>query len=311
MYVTFNAQNVIFERIVETFSYLSHNNMIQLPLTLGNGYIQSYALSDKFVILLLDCTVKQSVEFILSSNSMFMVLEDASKNLEGIQIEIGGDKKPLNNLLCFENQKTKLFIPKNTYCRYWLVQIKLKNLQEHLKGAVIDFGRGFLLNTYRLKNIGEKLKQIVEKTNADEQYVQFQVLAQMYQFLAQMHIGNTDEELTTKHKPIDKEEPIGVYKAQQYIDQHLNALPTIKELAKFVGFSESKLKRNFKHTFGKSIHRYGQYKRMKKAQKILETKDYNISEIAYEVGYSNVSHFSNAFKKHFGQTPSQYLKNIK
>ncbi len=35
----------------------------------------------------------------------------------------------------------------------------------------------------------------------------------------------------------------------------------------------------------------------------------NISEIGYRVGYSSVSYFSKAFKKQYGTSPSEYVKN--
>jgi AraC-like DNA-binding protein len=49
--------------------------------------------------------------------------------------------------------------------------------------------------------------------------------------------------------------------------------------------------------------------RLNKAAELIKHKFGNLSEIALEVGYNNPSHFSNAFKRQFGTTPSQFLQN--
>jgi signal transduction histidine kinase/ligand-binding sensor domain-containing protein/AraC-like DNA-binding protein len=46
--------------------------------------------------------------------------------------------------------------------------------------------------------------------------------------------------------------------------------------------------------------------RLKKAAKLIETGEFNITEVAYMVGYNDIRYFSTSFKKHFGISPSQY-----
>ncbi len=96
--------------------------------------------------------------------------------------------------------------------------------------------------------------------------------------------------------------------ANEYINFNMVKLPTIKEIAKYVGLSESKLKKQFKIIYGKSIYQYGQYLRVKEAQRLLSTKKYNVTEVALKVGYTNITHFANAFKKYHGIKPIEYLK---
>ncbi len=47
---------------------------------------------------------------------------------------------------------------------------------------------------------------------------------------------------------------------------------------------------------------------MEKAHLILEQNDYKVSHVAQDVGFKYASHFSSAFKKHFGYSPAE-LKN--
>ena len=48
---------------------------------------------------------------------------------------------------------------------------------------------------------------------------------------------------------------------------------------------------------------------MRQAAYLLTNRDVNVSEVAYAVGYSNLSHFSNSFKSHFGISPKEYIEN--
>ena len=45
---------------------------------------------------------------------------------------------------------------------------------------------------------------------------------------------------------------------------------------------------------------------MQQASEILSKQKVNISEVAYALGYSNLSHFSNSFKDYYGLSPKEY-----
>ncbi len=83
--------------------------------------------------------------------------------------------------------------------------------------------------------------------------------------------------------------------------------PTISSLARRVGLNECYLKRGFRSRTGMSIGQYIRQLRMGSALELLETGRYSIMEIALAIGYTNPSHFSAAFKKFYGETPSRYF----
>lgn len=97
-----------------------------------------------------------------------------------------------------------------------------------------------------------------------------------------------------------------VREAKKILVSDLRNSPTIKELSRQVGLNESHLKSGFKEIYGKPVYQY--YKSFKNefARKELDKKDISINALAAELGYSNVSHFIDSFKKQFGQTPKQY-----
>lgn len=85
----------------------------------------------------------------------------------------------------------------------------------------------------------------------------------------------------------------------------------IKTLAAQSAMSERKLQKLFKAVFGVTIYQYALKVKIEEAKKMIETKQYSISEVGYKVGYTNLSHFSTAFKKQVGIKPKQYLLNLK
>jgi AraC-like DNA-binding protein len=83
--------------------------------------------------------------------------------------------------------------------------------------------------------------------------------------------------------------------------------PTISQLARMVSISESKLKKDFKLLYGLPVYEYFQKVRMQAAKDKLLSGEHSVKEVAMELGYSNLSNFTIAFKKEFGLLPSKLL----
>lgn len=82
--------------------------------------------------------------------------------------------------------------------------------------------------------------------------------------------------------------------------------PQLNALAKMAGMSETKMKQSFKQVFGDSIYNYYQKARMSEAAFLLKQASYTVSEVGYQLGFSNLSHFSRLFQKHYGMNPKKY-----
>ena len=83
-------------------------------------------------------------------------------------------------------------------------------------------------------------------------------------------------------------------------------VPTLEELGKQVGCSHFYLSRTFSKEMGMTIPQYVRRLRMEKAAELLKSGKYNVTEAALEVGYSSLSHFSQAFHETFGCCPGLY-----
>ena len=92
----------------------------------------------------------------------------------------------------------------------------------------------------------------------------------------------------------------------QVVEDHMaNEFYTVEDLAAEVGFSRSQLNRKLKTLIGKSPNHLIRDFRLARAKELLEQKTASISEIAYQVGYSNLSYFSKSYKEAFGKLPSE------
>ncbi|MBD0333560.1 MAG: helix-turn-helix transcriptional regulator [Chitinophagaceae bacterium] len=102
----------------------------------------------------------------------------------------------------------------------------------------------------------------------------------------------------------DKEK---IIKAREILIRHIGEPITIKELSRKVATNECYLKKGFKEMFGTTIFDFYQSQRMEHAKYLLYEKGLSVTEVSDLLGYSSISHFSTAFKKHTGLKPCELL----
>lgn len=85
---------------------------------------------------------------------------------------------------------------------------------------------------------------------------------------------------------------------------------SVDNLSRKIGMSRSNLYLKLKGITGESVTDFIKRIRFKKATELLESRRYNISEIAYMSGFSSPSYFSTAFKQFYGCMPTEYLEKM-
>ena len=98
-----------------------------------------------------------------------------------------------------------------------------------------------------------------------------------------------------------------IIKAREVLLQHIGEPITIKALSRKVAINECYLKKGFKEIFGTTIFDFYQSQRMEHAKYLLYDKALSVTEVSLMLGYSSISHFSTAFKKHTGIKPCELL----
>ena len=99
-------------------------------------------------------------------------------------------------------------------------------------------------------------------------------------------------------------------RVRRQIDEGFLEPVTIAELSKQHFMCKSKLREIFRKHYGITIYQYMLNRRMEHACELLSAPDARVKDIAGLVGYSNISHFSDAFRKKFGCTPSEYKRSL-
>jgi AraC family transcriptional regulator len=97
-----------------------------------------------------------------------------------------------------------------------------------------------------------------------------------------------------------------VEKSIRILSQQLAEPPSLEELGRAVGCSPYHLSRTFSREMGMTIPQYLRQIRMERAAELLKSGKFNVTEAALEVGYSSLSHFSQAFCETMGCCPGLY-----
>ncbi|GGH10262.1 response regulator [Paenibacillus segetis] len=96
------------------------------------------------------------------------------------------------------------------------------------------------------------------------------------------------------------------YVKQEYMDPNLS----LKSVCHHVSMSSSYFSSLFKQTNGTTFIEFVTHLRMEKAKELLNVSSMKSYEIAYAVGYNDPHYFSGAFKKHTGETPTDYRQKM-
>lgn len=101
-----------------------------------------------------------------------------------------------------------------------------------------------------------------------------------------------------------------IYKVRDKLISSLDKASSTAELKQIAGMNEVKMRKIFTQIFGMGIYDYFQHFRMKEAARLLRDEKLLVSEVGYQLGFENMSHFSRTFKKHIGKKPKEYSQDL-
>lgn len=174
-----------------------------------------------------------------------------------------------------------------------------------------------LLTAYSL----DEQKEIGFESGADA-YIGKPFNANLLQVRVRKLIENRQkmqEKLSKKlFEPAVKKETIG--KAQEkfitdlrlYVQKHLaNPDLNVDDLAGTMGLSRSQLYRKIKLLTGYAPNELIRFIRVEYGKQLLMQNTQNISEIAYQIGFSSPSYFAKCFKDLYGESPTEFVEKMK
>jgi AraC-like DNA-binding protein len=106
--------------------------------------------------------------------------------------------------------------------------------------------------------------------------------------------------------PNHRAEPVEIWKARKFIEEHSGEELSLTTVAKVVNISSNHLSEKFKQVTGINLVEYVARVRFKNACDLLRNRNLRISEIAFAVGFQSLSQFNRVFKKLGRKSPTQY-----
>ena len=110
--------------------------------------------------------------------------------------------------------------------------------------------------------------------------------------------------------PNHRAEPVEIWKARKFIEEHSGEELSLKKVAKAVNINWNYLSEKFKQVTGVNFVDYVVHVRFEKARDLLRNPNLRISEIAFTVGFQSLSQFNRVFKKLARKSPSQYRDGL-
>lgn len=131
----------------------------------------------------------------------------------------------------------------------------------------------------------------------------------LYQLIAYLVRNYAVENLSERESEKRKRDLERLNTVLEYIGKNYQEPVSIAQLADMMHVSVGRFGHLFKENVGMSPLSYINEVRLKKVRLMLLKHEFNISEAAMEVGFSDMNHFDRQFKKYYGCTPSEYIKN--
>lgn len=149
-------------------------------------------------------------------------------------------------------------------------------------------------------NVLNKMEQII--TEMKEKRTNYNVLMSL--FLSEILII-----LNRMTSTFEKDQDPFSY-VKQFINENFHAEIDLRKLADITGYSYDRFRHLFKENTGLSPGQYILQAQIENAKTALKNKSAKISDVAVSSGFFDFSQFSAIFKKHTGQSPSDYQKSI-
>lgn len=288
------------------------NGRVDVPEEFGTGFMQGYSFDERLRMMIVRYELHRDFAVSRKNQPANMLLFNFQHIITSSQTQTGTKLQPSVQITT-QGLNAELFVPKNTIQNSITLSIDAGYLRE-LIGARIDHPliNSILDNKQPLlfeEFISVPLLKVVEdivnsKVPALLQDFYYKLKSQ--ELICQLLISlvRRDEKKVYSFNTADIKM---LYKVKDRLLQNIEKAPTIAELSNFSGMSETKLKRLFHQVFGKSIFQYFQNSRMQEAARLLK-KGLSVSEVGYQLGFSNLGHFTKVFEQVIGVKPKRYSK---
>lgn len=288
---------------------------LHIPESKGGGYISGFAWGTDLRMMIRNYYLNEDI-LIERTNELAEGQDDIIFMLSGIFPHGGNPEKQLlpeqaSVFICAHAISSVLNMPSNTSFRSVTIAASRQYLQElfgdlshPLVESILEAKENFAFETgispEMIKTASEIL-QLPVPESLESHYCKLkceELLCHIFGLLLQR------ESVPTSSMHINDIKAI--YAIKLHLQLHLSEPPDIAAQARAAGMSEPKMRKLFKQTFGKGVFEYYQSVRMQEAARLLKEKHLTVSEVGFQLGFTNMSHFSRVFQEHIGVKPKRY-----
>ncbi len=313
----------IFAKLAVLFQTTVSDNRFDIPPHLGQGFFKLAQLNNGLEAIIYDFSLKDN--FVLSREKndkeyYTLVLDEVSVT-NGLSISIDADKLPADVIRPSVFYLTSFLfdvetvLQKNVHIRGTRIMLTEAWMRQYLhldeKESVLERYIHLKAAGINYKSVDEETQELLHDLVKDDDIPPLFYINKLLRVVELFFAWLFDEmKVLSERSGISRHDIEMAQKVENILTQDITKLPpTIKELAKEVAMSESKLKKVFKSVYGLPPYEYYQKQRMQKARVMLLSGNYSIKDIGYTLGYSNLSNFTLAFKKVYDKLPSDVLKS--
>jgi AraC-like DNA-binding protein len=288
---------------------------VDIPESMGAGYITGFSWGNDLRMMIRNYYLKEDV-LVEWTNESMEKQEHVVFLLSGIfpsLMQPGEQLSPekANVLICRQLVSSLITMPSNTIFGSVTIGVSQQYLHQlfgridhPVVASVLEAGDNFILET------GISSQIINTATEMLHQPVPESIESHYYKLKCEELLCYTFTLLTQREAiPMSKmhmDDIKAIYAIKLRLQTNLDKPPDVASLAREAGMSEPKMRKLFNQTFGKGVFEYYQSMRMQEAARLLKEKRLTVSEVGYQLGFTNLSHFSRVFEQHIGIKPKKY-----
>jgi len=211
------------------------------------------------------------------------------------------------------NSQQEFTFHKNTHMKHIGILIGAEYLKGFLKDDaekfeyLLECQDSFVVEEFMSDDVLRIINEII-KTENDTSLPQFYFKLKALELLYSL-FKSLEKREQSVFQSLSPTEIENLYKVRERLIADLGNVPSLSELKSIACMNETKLRKLFIQIFGMGIFDYYQLIRMKEAARLLKENGRNVSEVGYDLGFTNLSHFSREFEKYIGVKPKKFQQD--
>lgn len=164
---------------------------------------------------------------------------------------------------------------------------------------VFEYSQVINLNTDEARNFSFIFKELL---NQQEQSIY--LLQLIGAFITKLAL------LDKQYIRVDKIHDSILIELTRLIEKNYRQHFTVSDYAQALNVSAKTLQNRIKKCSSRTVKQLQDDRLLKEAKRLIYTSKHNITEVSFELGFKELSHFTKWFKNHTGKTPTDYTHNL-